>query len=383
MVGLDRMLDLANNLGIHSFKSVDSYGLALTLGGGEVRLLELTAAYAAFDNGGVRVDPFAISRVTDQNEQVLYAHDTPDSQEPVVDPRVAWLITSILSDNAARASEFGENSVLRLSHMAAVKTGTTTDWRDNWTVGYTPDLVTGVWTGNANGEPMIRVSGMSGAGPIWHDFMEQALRGQPLLNFSVPDGIVPVTVCALSGMLPSADCPHTRTEWFVKGSEPDQVDNWFIHQKIDMTTGKLANANTPPGQEVDRVMIQLPAEARAWANEQGWPVALLQEGTDAGCAEQSCMAVVINQPDPGSIYRISEQLPRSVQKVPIEVNVQAAQIDHVDVILDDKVVIAQFYGSAYNGFWLLEPGDHRFVARATMHDGTHQESAPVDIHVVE
>ncbi len=383
MVGLDGMLNLANNLGIHSFRSVDSYGLSLTLGGGEVRLLELTAAFAAFDNGGVRVDPYAVSRVSDQDGQVLYAHDKPESQKPVVDPRTAWLITSILSDNAARASQFGENSVLRLTHPAAVKTGTTTDWRDNWTVGYTPDLVTGVWTGNANSEPMIRISGVTGAGPIWHDFMELALRGQPVRKFGMPEGIVPVTVCALSGMLPSSDCPHTRTEWFIKGTEPTQADNWYIHQKIDVSTGKLANASTPPALVAERVMIQLPAEARAWATEQGWPVALLQDRADADCAGEPCAAIVISQPDQGSIYRISTELPRSVQKVPLEVNVNDARVEHAEVILDGATIIAQFNGSSYNGFWPLEPGDHQFVARATMRDGTQQESEPVTIHVVE
>jgi 1A family penicillin-binding protein len=383
MVGLERMLDLANDLGIHSFKSVESYGLSLTLGGGEVRLLELTAAYAAFDNGGVRVDPYAVSRVTDQSGQVLYAHSAPEDQKPVVDPRVAWLITSILSDNAARASEFGENSVLRISHPAAVKTGTTTDWRDNWTVGYTPDLVTGVWTGNADSEPMIRVSGVSGAGPIWHDFMELALRGQPSRNFSMPEGIVQVTVCALSGMLPSPDCPHTRSEWFIKGTQPTQVDNWYVHQKIDVTTGKLANANTPAGQVVDRVMIQLPAEARAWATEQGWPVALLDDQSGGACEGEACAAIVISQPDPGSIYRISEQLPRAVQKVPLEVNVNDAHVERAELILDGEEVIAQFSGTSYKGFWTLEPGDHQFVARAYLRDGTQQDSAAVTIHVAE
>ena len=382
-VGLERMLNLANNLGIHSFKSVDSYGLALTLGGGEVRLLELTAAYAAFDNAGVRVDPYAVSRVTDQSGKVLYSHTAAEGQKPVVDPKVAWLISSILSDNAARAAEFGENSVLRLSRPAAVKTGTTTDWRDNWTVGYTPDLVTGVWTGNANSEPMIRISGVTGAGPIWHDFMELALRGQPVRKFSMPEGIVPVTVCALSGMLPSADCPHTRTEWFIKGTEPTQVDNWYVRQKIDVSTGKPATASTPTARVVERVMIQLPAEARAWATEQDWPVAFPQDQSSAGCTGQACAAIVISQPDSGSIYRISKQLPRSVQKVPIEVNVNDARVDHVEVILDGEVVIAQFSGVSYNGFWLLEPGDHQFVARATLRDGTQLGSEVVTIHVME
>jgi len=243
--------------------------------------------------------------------------------------------------------------------------------------------VTGVWTGNADSEPMIRVSGVSGAGPIWHDFMELALRGQPSRNFSMPEGIVQVTVCALSGMLPSPDCPHTRSEWFIKGTQPTQVDNWYVHQKIDVTTGKLANANTPAGQVVDRVMIQLPAEARAWATEQGWPVALLDDQSGGACEGEACAAIVISQPDPGSIYRISEQLPRAVQKVPLEVNVNDAHVERAELILDGEEVIAQFSGTSYKGFWTLEPGDHQFVARAYLRDGTQQDSAAVTIHVAE
>ena len=108
-----------------------------------------------------------------------------------MDERVAYLVTDILSDNLARASTFGEGSALRLlSRPAAVKTGTTTDWRDNWTVGYTPDLVVGVWTGNADNEPMQHVSGVVGAAPIWHDVMETLLKGRPVREFVEPPGMV-------------------------------------------------------------------------------------------------------------------------------------------------------------------------------------------------
>lgn len=386
MVGLDHMLDLANALGIHSFKNANSYGLALTLGGGEVRLLELTAAYAAFDHSGVRVDPFAVTRVTDRSGKVLYMHDQSGAQTPVIDPRIAWLITSILSDSAARASQFGESSVLDLSdgRPAAVKTGTTTDWRDNWTVGYTPQLVTGVWTGNADDEPMVQISGVSGAGPIWHDFMEIALRGKPLRPFPIPQGIIRVKVCALSGMLPSTDCPLTRMEWFIKGTEPTQIDNWYVRQKIDVTTGMLANTNTPSNQIVERVMIQLPFTAREWAREHGWPVALDEQQSSIACsssAEQNCAALAINQPDPGTIYRISKQLPLVVQRAPLQVSVDDGRITKVELIVDGSTVVAQFTGSSYSGFWPLQAGDHQFVARGYLKNGTWIQSAPTVIHV--
>ena len=146
----------------------------------------MVLAYSAFANGGLKVDPVAVLQVSDAQGNVLY-QQTPQPGQRVLDPRVAYLITSILSDNKARAPAFGEYSMLRLNRPAAAKTGTTTDWRDNWTIGYTPDLVTGVWVGNADNKPMERVSGITGAGPIWHDFMQEALKGKPIQDFTRPD----------------------------------------------------------------------------------------------------------------------------------------------------------------------------------------------------
>ncbi|NJN98300.1 MAG: penicillin-binding protein, partial [Anaerolineales bacterium] len=108
----------------------------------------------------------------------------------MLDPRTAYLITSILSDNYARRSTFGGGSPLQLSRPAAAKTGTTQDWRDNWTVGYTPDLVVGVWAGNADNEPMRHISGVTGAAPIWHDLMEELHKTIPIHAFPQPDGLI-------------------------------------------------------------------------------------------------------------------------------------------------------------------------------------------------
>ncbi len=201
-VGIERMTSLARRLGITTFDDADRWGLALTLGGGEVRLLELTAAYAAFANGGRRVEPVTITRVEDSEGRVLKIWGS-GLGEQVLDERVAYLISDILSDNYARAPAFGENSALNLTRPAAVKTGTTTDWRDNWTIGYTPDLVVGVWAGNADNEPMYNVSGVTGAAPIWHDVMETLLKGRPVRQFVEPPGMVRVEVCADSGLLPA------------------------------------------------------------------------------------------------------------------------------------------------------------------------------------
>ena len=139
-------------------------------------------------------------------------------QDRVLDARVAYQLTDILSDDRARIPTFGEGSVLNLTRPAAVKTGTTTDFRDNWTVGTTPDLVVGVWVGNADSEPMKGVTGVTGAAPLWRDVMETAHRGLPVRDFVRPDGLVEVEVCALSGELPNPDCPHRVTELFLEGT---------------------------------------------------------------------------------------------------------------------------------------------------------------------
>src|SRR6185437_12798842 len=181
------MLNMAHAAGITTMNDARRYGLALTLGGGEVRLLDLTDAFGSFAAGGVHHDPVAILRVVDSTGKV-WQQWRPTTGRRAMSPQVAYLITSILSDNNARLPAFGAASPLLLDRPAAAKTGTTTDFHDNWTVGYTPDLVTGVWVGNANNTAMRDVTGISGAAPIWHDFMEAALQGVPVHDFIQPPG---------------------------------------------------------------------------------------------------------------------------------------------------------------------------------------------------
>jgi len=180
-VTVETMLTTAQALGIRSLNADPGYyGLSLTLGGGEVTLLELTGAMAALANGGVFVPPRAILSATDGQGRPV-ALETVPAGEAVVSPATAFLVTDILADNAARTPAFGANSPLRLSRPAAAKTGTTTDFRDNWTVGYTRYLVAGVWAGNSDGRPLRGSSGLTGAAPIWHDFMEAVLQDPALL----------------------------------------------------------------------------------------------------------------------------------------------------------------------------------------------------------
>jgi 1A family penicillin-binding protein len=219
--GDNGFIAMAQRLGITSLTRND-YGLSLTLGGGDVSVLEMTGMFSVFANSGVRVPPVSILKIVDYQGNVVYQYKPPQSQQ-TISPEHAYLITSILSDNQARAPMFGTNSVLNLPFPVAAKTGTTNDFRDNWTLGYTPDLVAGVWVGNADYTPMVNTTGVSGAAPIWSQFMQYAVpyetNGHPSW-FTRPAGIVQETICAESGTLPSQWCKGgTRTEIF----ESDQL----------------------------------------------------------------------------------------------------------------------------------------------------------------
>jgi penicillin-binding protein 1C len=219
------LIAFAQRLGITTLTRSD-YGLALTLGGGDVTPLEFTAAYAAYANGGQRLPTFAITRIDDFTGKTVYEHQAP-AAEPVIRPEHAYLINSILSDNAARTPAFGPTSVLNLPFPAAVKTGTTNDFRDNWTMGWTPDLAVGVWIGNADYTPMGKISGVTGAAPVWNAFMQFAVprltNNQPTA-FARPAAIVDKAVCALSGAEPSEWCPDQRLEQFAQDQPPLPAD---------------------------------------------------------------------------------------------------------------------------------------------------------------
>jgi 1A family penicillin-binding protein len=383
MVGVDRLVTLASDLGMTSFGTGERFGLALTLGGGEVRLLELTAAYAAFANGGRRVDPFAVLEVRDARGHLRYqARPIPGPQ--VLDPRVAYLITDILSDEKARAPAFGTGSVLSLSRPAAAKTGTSSDWRDNWTIGYTPQLVTGVWVGNADGRPMRNVSGVEGAGPIWHDFMERALRGQPVVPFTEPPGLEGVRVCVPSGLLPTPLCPRTREELFIAGTAPTEPDNWYQLFRIDRATGLPAGPDTPLERVQEQVFIVPPMEAWEWARANNWPLppeAALRESVSPS-PTPSGPPLVITHPDDGTIYRLSPVVPEAYQAVRVAARpADGVRVLEVTLYVDGEM-LATFTAPPYEVLWTLREGEHTFLAIGRDENGRSLRSAPVSIRVL-
>jgi 1A family penicillin-binding protein len=380
-VGLPRLFQLATKLGITTLKDPQNYDLSLALGGGEVRLSELTAAYGAFASGGFRVDPTTIMEIRDFQGNTLYT-PRPQPMVRVLDARVAWLISNILSDNNARIIGFGPNSILRLDRPAAVKTGTTSNFHDNWTVGYTPNLVVGVWTGNTDYEPMRDVNGLAGAAPIWHEFMRAALAGQPVQNFSQPGGLVQVKVCALSGLLPTDACPYQRLEWFIDSTQPTQKDTLYKAVLIDSRTGRLADANTPTQDRVRQVVLDLPPNAQAWAHAQGLTLLSDLESlvTDqAGKNSQDVVKLQIISPSPSSTYRIASNLAASDQRIPIEAagNAELRQV----TLWVDGVQVAQFNTSPYQTWWQLSPGQHQVWARALLENGQTIQSQVISFDV--
>ena len=263
----DGMIAMAERLGITSLTRPD-YGLALTLGGGDVSLLEMSTAFSVFANGGQKVPPVSILKIVDFAGNVIYEYEPPEAEQ-VIRREHAFLISSILSDNNARSWMFGTNSALNLPFQVAAKTGTSNDFRDNWTIGYTPDLVTGVWVGNADYTPMINTTGLSGAAPIWSQFMQYAVPYVSNNNptpFSIPPGITEVIVCNTSGTEPSQWCRGgQRSEFFASDQLPlPRSQDLLTETTIDTWTGLIAGNACEDFAKRERVLNVADEWARRW-----------------------------------------------------------------------------------------------------------------------
>lgn len=220
-VGVPAAIKTAHDMGITGLNADPStYGLSLVLGSGDVTPLDMATVYATFDNYGTKVEPRAILSVTNR-DGVNITKSTQPAPKQVLDPRIAYMITNILSDVNARLPEFPANSPLTLDRPAAAKTGTTNNFDDNWTIGYTPQVVTAVWVGNDNHTPMENVDGITGAAPIWHNYMEQVLSGTPVEQFQVPSGVTFADVCQ-NGAL-AQGFTTSQTEVFLNGQLPTQT----------------------------------------------------------------------------------------------------------------------------------------------------------------
>jgi penicillin-binding protein 1C len=265
------LVAMTKRLGLTSLTR-DDYGLSLTLGGGEVSLLEITGGYAVIANGGIRVPPVAILKIVDFQGKTVYEYQPPRGEQ-VLRPEHAFLMSSILSDSAARVPTFGSNSILNLPFQVAVKTGTSNDSRDNWTLGFTPDLAVGVWVGNADYTPMENTTGVTGAGPIWAEFMTFAINrltgGNPA-PFAIPNGIEQHTICTVSGTQPSRWCPSQRQEYFAADQQPlPPEDDLWRQINIDSWTGLEASPECTNDYIDEHMAINVTDDsARNWIRQE-------------------------------------------------------------------------------------------------------------------
>ena len=331
-LGMNAMLEIVHRFGLATLSDTERYGLSLTLGGGEVRLLDLTNAYAALGAGGALTAPFAVSRVRDSGGRVVYQRSESRPQR-VLSSAHAYLLSDILSDPDARIPGFGGITPFDVPFRAAVKSGTSTGFRDTWTIGYTPEITIGVWAGNANGSPMIDVSGVEGAGPIWRDAMMAAALSRRMSWYARPADVVEATVCAPTGLLPGSDCQSPVRELFVAGTAPVTHESYYQRD----AEGRIA--------------IDPPVEARTWAYDAGLSV--------SGRARTADDPVRIVAPVSGSVIWLAPEL--GLQRMILRA-AAAPGTERLTFEIDDKVVGVTDSSDAQL-MWSLDPGKH--VLRVT------------------
>lgn len=246
MVGLRDFLQKADDAGLHDFaptqKNMQRFGLAITLGGGESTLLDMTSVFSIFARGGLKKDVQPILELTDAKGKSLYKNHSSNDKR-IFSPEVSFLISHILSDNVARTEEFGPNSYLVVpGKTVSVKTGTTDDKRDNYAIGFTKSITVGVWVGNNDNskmDPKI-ASGITGASPIWHRIMVELLKKYPDGIMDKPDKVKAVEIDSYLGGLPKDGTPK-RTEYFIEGTEPKDISPFYKKIKVSKGSNKLAN----------------------------------------------------------------------------------------------------------------------------------------------
>jgi penicillin-binding protein 1C len=319
-------------------RDAEFYGYGLTLGNAEVSLLEITTGYMAFANHGM------------WRPAVLVPGQQGSSlSHRVYDETTAYLITDILKDPAARRPAFGSN--FRFPFGCAVKTGTTKDYKDNWTIGYTTPYTVGVWVGNFDGQQMRQVSGVSGAGPIFSDimmFLHTPPYGQPPEEFVPPPHLVRRSVCARSGDLPTRLCEKRLDEWFLEGEEPK--DSCGVHEEFGF--------RMPDGTERVKTFAVFPAEYREWAHQEGIPLPPpgARRVSRTGNADMKIDRLMIVSPNTGDYFKIDPVLRREYQTITIAGFVPPG-VEHVRLRIN---------GSEEQPFsmtgvrWQLQRGVYRF-----------------------
>ena len=357
-VGVDRLLTCLRALGFASLtQSGRHYGLGLTLGNGEVTLRELVAAYAALARGGELLPLHTVLRARAVDGRALPL-PRPAARR-VLSRQAAYVITHVLSDPMARLPAFGRRTPLSVGFPAAVKTGTSKDFRDNWTVGYTPRVTVGVWVGNFDGRSMHNVSGITGAGPLWAEVMSAAMEGHTAV-FSRPRDVVSARICPLSGRLRGPHCPASTREVFLAGTAPAHTCGMHREIALDTRNGLLAGAACPAAEVERRVMAVYPPVYRAWAVRRGLPAPPTAASPRCPPARTAEASVKVRVPSNGDRYHLDPDLRRSFQSIPLEATVVGRVAEVRWLVNGAQVAKAKF---PYTARWPLRAGQHRIQAQ--------------------
>ncbi len=340
IAGLDETISTAHAMGITTLNDRSQYGLSLVLGAGEVKLVDMTNAYGVFANQGVKQEPTWYIKIENAKGKTVDEYKEKQGKK-VLDPQVAYLMNNVLSDDSARAEIFGTGGQLTLrGRPVAAKTGTTNDYKDAWTVGYTPSLVTGVWAGNNDNTPMTSAGGSVAAAPIWHDYMTKALAGSAVEQFQRPSGIKTVTLDSVTGKRPS-NGSKTVTDIFPSWFNPTEI-------KINKVTGKLVNENCLPEasnietRTVNRVTAEISsgdaaysrwfAPISAWAKNSGYSTTGESLGQDTCPLNLGQPKISFDSPLDGDdvAANLTVQLivtaPNGVESVTVRLNGQPAKV---------------------------------------------------------
>lgn len=262
--GIRDVMQQAFEMGITTWEpnaeNLRNVGPSLTLGGRETRLIDIAQAFSVFANYGIKHEPVTVLKVSDSTGKKVYEEWKPLTGKRVLSEEISFLINHILSDNAARSAAFGPSSMLTIpGKTISVKTGTTDKKRDNWTIGYTPSYIAGVWVGNNDNSPMSPqiTSGVTGAAPIWNAIMRTLLKDKKDESWIKPALVVSVEADAVSGLKPGPHTDKRRFEYFVKGTEPAKEDD--MHRTVKVCRdGTLATpACEARGEVEERVYIVL------------------------------------------------------------------------------------------------------------------------------
>ncbi|HKQ72013.1 MAG TPA: penicillin-binding protein 1C [Polyangiaceae bacterium] len=368
LLGPPTVLDRLRRVGFASLEEdAAHYGPGIALGDGEVRLLELANAYATLARGGLYLPVYAVVAVLRSG----VPEDRPVRAGPVrvLDRRAASVITDVLSDPKARVASFGSESPLDLPFPVAVKTGTSKGFRDNWTIGFTSRVTVAVWVGNFDATPMNGVSGVTGAGPLFHDVMLAANRRFPSdAPLTAPGELEEAEVCPLSGALARSSCPHRHRESFVPGSAPRASCEMHVTARIDTRNGLRAGPRCDPRFVEERPYEAFDARYASWARAVGRPTAPTVDSplcpsdrvAQAPSAPSQATRTRVTFPFDGATFVVDDTV-TSRQSLPVRV-VPAAPAALVRLFVDGRLVQSKRAPFAFD--WPLARGTHLLRAEA-------------------